>query len=85
VALGPAAFQGGKKTAIAGMLLHFFIAFTAALIYDTISRNCRLSSTIRYSAVSSTAAAVHLVMNRIVVPLSAAPKREFSAKAFSPN
>lgn len=26
--------------------------------------------------------AVHLAMSRLVVPLSAAPKREFSAKAF---
>ena len=37
-ALGPAAFQGGRKTAAIGVLFHFFIAFTAAVIYTTVSR-----------------------------------------------
>jgi uncharacterized membrane protein YagU involved in acid resistance len=64
------------------MLLHFFIAFTAALIYYTISR--KLSALVDYPLFSGVVygSAVHLVMSRIVVPISAAPKREFSAKAF---
>jgi uncharacterized membrane protein YagU involved in acid resistance len=81
-ALGPSAFQGGKKTAIAGLLLHFFIAFTAAFVYYTVSSRLigLLDQPLLYGAAYGIA--VHMVMSRIVVPLSAAPKREFSAKAF---
>ena len=81
-ALGPSAFQEGKKTAAMGVFFHFFIAFFAALIYYAISR--KMSALIDYPLFSGVVygSAVHLVMSRIVVPLSAAPKREFSAKAF---
>ena len=33
--LGPHAFQGGWGTAVLGLALHFFIAFSAAAIYYT--------------------------------------------------
>jgi len=81
-ALGSTAFQGGKKTATAGLFLHFFIAFIAASVYYIISRT--MSALIDYPLFSGVVygSAVHLVMSRIVVPFSAAPKREFSAKAF---
>jgi hypothetical protein len=80
-ALGPSAFQG-KKTAKIGFFFHFLIAFTAAAVYYAASRNLTLLlddpllSGILYGA------AVHLVMSRIVIPLSRAPKRKFSVKAF---
>jgi hypothetical protein len=81
-AFGPSAFQGGKKTATAGLFFHFFIAFTAASIYYAISR--KMTALIDYPLFSGViyGSVVHLVMGRIVVPLSAAPKREFSARAF---
>jgi uncharacterized membrane protein YagU involved in acid resistance len=81
-ALGLSAFKGGKKTAAVGLFFHFLIAFTAALAYYTISRrfSTLLDHPLLYGAVYGVG--VHLVMSRIVVPLSAAPKREFSAKAF---
>jgi hypothetical protein len=81
-ALGPSAFQGGRKTAAAGLFLHFFIAFTAAFVYYAISRRLPtlVDNPFLYGAVYGIA--VHLVMSRIVVPLSAAPKRKFSAKGF---
>jgi hypothetical protein len=81
-ALGPSAFQGGKKTAAAGLFFHFFIAFTAASIYYLSSRT--MTALLDYPLFSGVVygSAVHLVMSRIVLPLSAAPKREFSAKAF---
>jgi len=84
-ALGPAAFQGGKKTAVMGMFVHFFIAFTAASIYYAIGH--RMSAFIDYSLFSGIVygSADHLVMSRIIVPRSAAPKREFSAKPSSPS
>ena len=81
-ALGPPAFRGGKKTAVLGLFLHFLIAFTAASVYYAISR--KMTALIEFPLFSSVifGSAVHLVMSRIVLPLSAAPKREFSAKAF---
>jgi hypothetical protein len=81
-ALGPSAFAGGKKTATAGVFFHFFIAFTVASVYYAVSR--KLTALIDDPLLSSVifGSAVHLVMSRIVLPLSAAPKREFSPKAF---
>jgi uncharacterized membrane protein YagU involved in acid resistance len=81
-ALGPSAFQGGKKTAALGLFFHFFIAFTAASIYYLIS--CTMTALLDYPLFSGVVygSAVHLVMSRIVLPLSATAKREFSAKAF---
>jgi hypothetical protein len=80
-ALGPSAFQGGKRTATAGLFFHFLIAFTAAFIYYASSR--KLAILIHHPLLSGVlyGAAVHLVMNRIVLPLSAAAI-PFSAKAF---
>jgi hypothetical protein len=80
--LGPSAFQGGKKTAMGGLFFHFFIAFTAALVYYAVSR--RMATLLDHPWLSGVlyGVAVHLVMSRIVIPLSATPKREFSAKAF---
>jgi hypothetical protein len=59
-----------------------FIAFTAAAVYCAAGREMTmlldhpLLSGLLYGA------AVHLLMSRVVVPLSAVPKREFSAKTF---
>jgi hypothetical protein len=81
-ALGPPAFQGGKKTAAIGLFFHLFIAFVAASIYYISSRS--LSALVDFPLFSGVVygSAVHLTMSRVVLPLSAAPKREFSAKAF---
>jgi hypothetical protein len=80
-ALGPSAFEGGKKTATAGLFFHFLISFTAAFVYYASSR--KLAILIDHPLLSGIiyGAAVHLVMNRIVLPLSAAAI-PFSAKAF---
>jgi hypothetical protein len=80
-AFGPSAFHGGKKTAAAGLFFHFLIAITAAFIYYASSR--KLAILINHPLLSGVVygAAVHLLMNRIVVPLSAATI-SFSAKAF---
>jgi uncharacterized membrane protein YagU involved in acid resistance len=80
-AFGPSAFEGGKKTAIAGLFFHFLISFTAAFVYYASSR--KLAMLIDHPLLSGVlyGAAVHLVMNRIVIPLSAAAI-PFSVKAF---
>jgi hypothetical protein len=81
-ALGAPAFSGGKKIAAAGLLFHFAIAFVVAAVYFGLSRvwPFLLERPFVWGAVYG--AAVHGVMSRIVLPLSAAPKRIFSAKAF---
>jgi uncharacterized membrane protein YagU involved in acid resistance len=81
-ALGSSAFQRGKKTAALGLFFHFLIAFSVAFAYYAISR--KLTALVDSPLFSGVVygSAVHLVMSRIVVPLSAAPKRDFSAKAF---
>jgi len=80
-AFGPSAFQGGKRTATAGLFFHFLISFTAAFVYYASSR--KLAILIDHPLLSGVlyGAAVHLVMNRIVLPLSAAAIPS-SAKAF---
>lgn len=81
-ALGASSFQHGKKTAVLGFFFHFLIAFSAAFAYFAISR--KLTALIDFPLFSGVVygSAVHLVMSRIVVPFSAAPKRAFSTKAF---
>jgi uncharacterized membrane protein YagU involved in acid resistance len=81
-ALGASSFQHGKKTAVLGFFFHFMIAFFAALAYYVISR--KMTALIDSPLFSGVVygSAVHLVMSRIIIPLSAAPKRGFSAKAF---
>ena len=71
--MGRAAFSGGTKTFVLGLLLHFLNAFIFATIYYIAS--LQLPTLIRrpflwgplYGVV------VHLVMNFVVTPLSAAP------------
>jgi hypothetical protein len=81
-ALGPSASQGGRKTTAAGLFFHFFIALAAAFVYYTIGRRVTILLDHPLLAGLLYGAAVHLVMSRIVVPLSAVPKRKFSTKAF---
>jgi uncharacterized membrane protein YagU involved in acid resistance len=81
-ALGASAFQGGKKTAAAGLAFHFFIAFVAATVFYAFSRKLPVLLDHPFFSGTFYGIAVHLVMNRIVLPISAAPKREFSARAF---
>jgi len=69
--LGPKAFHGGIATYVLGVLLHFFIAFSAAAIYCAASR--RLDFLKEHALVCGLCygAAVELVMRLIVLPLSA--------------
>jgi len=69
--LGPQAFRGGAGTYILGVLLHFFIACSAAAIYFAASRKLRFLT--EHPLVSGLffGAAVQLVMSLVVLPLSA--------------
>jgi hypothetical protein len=72
--LGRAAFSGGLGTAVLGLLLHFFIAFTASVVFYVAAR--KLAFLRRYAVISGLlyGAAIYLVMNWIVLPLSAVAK-----------
>ena len=69
--LGRQAFEGGPATYALGVLLHFFIAFSAAAIYFAASR--RLTFLTEHPLVCGLfyGIAVELVMNLVVLPLSA--------------
>ena len=69
--LGPKAEHGGVGTYVLGVLLHFFIALSAATIYYTASR--RLIFLKQHVLVCGLffGATVDTVMNLIVLPLSA--------------
>jgi len=81
-ALGTSAFKGGKKTAAGGLFFHFLIAFIAAAIYYVISRQWNPLLYHPWLSGIVYGIAVHLIMSLVVVPLSSAPKRKFSAQAF---
>ncbi|HYL64369.1 MAG TPA: hypothetical protein VE077_17285 [Candidatus Methylomirabilis sp.] len=69
--LGRAAFHGGPGIYALGVLLHFFIAFSAAAVYYGASRKLRFM--VENSLVCGLffGMAVENVMNLIVLPLSA--------------
>jgi hypothetical protein len=69
--LGPRAFQGGAGIYILGVLLHFFIACSAAAIYFAVSRKLRFLTEYPVACGLSFGAAVELVMTLVVLPLSA--------------
>lgn len=69
--LGRQALHGGVGTYVLGVLLHFFIACTAAAVYYAASR--RLSFMLEHPLVCGLffGAAVEEVMSLVVLPLSA--------------
>ena len=73
-----AAVRGGLVTAALGMLLHFFIATTAAAVYFALAAKLKL---LREQAVPCGLAfgvAVYLFMKEVVVPLSLARPSPFA-------
>jgi|SRR5580704_470701 hypothetical protein len=74
--LGMKAFQGGSATYALGIALHFFIALSAAAVYYAASR--RLEFLKEHPLVCGLfyGIAVFLVMNLIVLPLSALHLRD---------
>jgi uncharacterized membrane protein YagU involved in acid resistance len=70
--LGKRAFDGGVATAVLGLALHFFIALSVVTVYHLAS--AKWSSLRAHPILFGTAygLGVYLVMNFIVLPLSAA-------------
>ena len=71
--LGKDAFNGGTAAAALGLVLHFFIAMTATAVYYAASR--KLKVLVDHAVVCGLAYGipVYLVMNLVVLPLSAVP------------
>jgi hypothetical protein len=78
--LGPRTYSGGIATALLGLLCHFVIAFSAAAVYVAASRVAPFL--VRHALVLGAlyGVAVYFFLNRVVVPLSAAAKFQFSFK-----
>ncbi len=79
--IGPAAFQGGIRTALLGLVCHFVIAMLWAAIYFAMSR--RAAFLVEHAVVSGAiyGVIIYLVMNLVVIPLSAIGPRPFSLSA----
>jgi hypothetical protein len=69
--LGPKAAHGGVATYILGVLLHFFIAFSAASVYYAASRSLAFLKEHPLVCGLYFGATVELVMGYVVLPLSA--------------
>lgn len=77
--LGARAFNLGAAAAVLGIALHYFIAITVAGIYYAASRRLRLLTRRPVICGAAYGIGVFLVMQYIVVPLSARPgPRHFS-------
>jgi hypothetical protein len=66
-----AAYAGGAATMALGLLLHYFIAFTVVAAYILASRRLPILARQPFVLGPLYGVLVHLVMSRIVVPLSA--------------
>ena len=72
--LGRDSYAGGAATAVLGVLLHFFIATSAAGVFVLASRRLRFLLERPWLAGVLYGAVVWFVMAFVVVPLSAAPQ-----------
>jgi uncharacterized membrane protein YagU involved in acid resistance len=79
--MGKAALQGGLATAFLGLLCHFFIATSWAVLYFVASR--RVIFLVKRAVVSGAVYGViiYVIMNQVVIPLSAIGPRPFSLSA----
>jgi hypothetical protein len=76
--LGRAAFSGGMPSAALGVALHFFIAFLIVAVFFVVSR--RFPALVRAPVLSGLLYGIgaYMVMQYIVIPLSAAGAGRFS-------
>jgi hypothetical protein len=71
--LGTASFQGGWRTAVLGLALHFFIATSMSVTYYLVARRRPLLHERAVLCGAAYGLLLYVIMNYIVVPLSAAP------------
>jgi hypothetical protein len=82
--LGPGARNGGLGAAALGLACHFAIALAAAAVFYAASR--KITALMRHAWVAGPlyGAVVWLVMNLVVLPLSANPPKQFPSPNWIP-
>ena len=82
--LGRASFEGGTRTFVLGVVLHFVVATCIAAVYYVAS--LKLPVLIRRPVACGLVYGLlaYLVMNYVVIPLSAASPGRFSLRTFLP-
>src|SRR3954462_8181442 len=80
----PAAIEGGVRTFLLGLLLHFIVATCIAAVYYLASLS--LPVLIKHAVICGLIYGMiaYLVMNYVVIPLSAATPGQFSLRTFLP-
>jgi hypothetical protein len=81
-ALGREAYQGGLATALLGLGLHFFIAFTVFAVYYFASRSLPVLVSRALILGPLYGVAVHCFMQFVVIPLSAIGPLKLSPAVF---
>ena len=76
--LGSKAFQMGKRSAVLGLIIHFVIAFSAATVFCVAALKTSFVLAMPITSGAAHGVAVFILMNLIVLPLSAMPKRPLS-------
>ena len=80
--LGRATFQGGLRTGLLGLAIHFFIAFSIVATYHTASRFLPILTRRPIICGAAYGVLVYFFMNRVVIPLSAIGTSAFSMPLF---
>ena len=78
-ALGSAVYKGGLASALLGLVFHYLIAFVIAAVFILGANKIPLLRRYAISASLLFGVAAFFVMNFIVMPLSAAPKVQFTS------
>jgi hypothetical protein len=81
--LGPSAFNGGVRTALLGIAMHFSVALGAAAVYYTASRALPMLNDRAIPSGILFGILVHVFMNYVVIPLSAIGRRPFNTQSFA--
>jgi hypothetical protein len=76
--LGLRSFQGGNATALLGLAIHFFIAFSAAIVFYLTSRKLKFMTEHFVAAGAIYGVVVYTFMYWVVMPLSAVRRGPFS-------
>jgi hypothetical protein len=74
-ALGPSSFQRGKASVFLGLAFHVLIAMTAALVFNVAANYAPVLLAHYVASGALFGIAVYIVMNLVVIPLSAMPPR----------
>ena len=81
--LGPASFEGGLSTALLGLAIHFFIAYSTVTVYCLASRRARFLAERPFIYGPVYGLGVYAFMNYVVIPLAFGRVFPFNAVTFA--